>query len=56
MSSIYHFGRKYYFHIAAFPHLITIGISGHQEASEMFETIKKGAYKYDTKSKRKDTL
>ena len=35
---------------------MTVGISGQQEASEMFEKIKKGVYKYDTKSKKKDTL
>ena len=33
--------------------LTTIDISEQQEASEMFEKIKKGVYKYDTKSKRK---
>ena len=35
---------------------MTIGISGQQEASEMFEKIKEVVYKYDTKSKRKETL
>ena len=34
----------------------TIGISGQQEASEIFEKIKEGVYKYNTKSKRKETL
>ena len=36
--------------------LTTIGTSGQQEASEMFEKIKEGVYKYDTKSKRKETF
>ena len=36
--------------------LTTIGISGQLEASQMFEKIKEGVYKYDTKSKRKETL
>ena len=35
---------------------MTIDISGQGEASEMFEKIKEGVYKYDTKSKRKETL
>ena len=33
-----------------------IGISEQQEASEIFEKSKEGVCKYDTKSKRKDTL
>ena len=34
----------------------TIGVLGQQEATEMFEKTKEGVYKYDTKSKRKETL
>ena len=35
---------------------MTVGISGQQEASEMFEKIKEGVYKSDTKSKSKEPL